>query len=320
MPVCPKVTMDEFMRRLRAVNTTIDRGLSASVFGKSSLQGLVALLKTPGCTPLGIYRAIAELPPASVTKYRDGLSYLLSSFPGLNATGIQLEDLRSQPITQTQAALYARTITPADFNPDNRRGQGVFVKPPSAFMGMSIVRYLLANPADAGLLLIHLGSADSSGLDEQFNGRTSLEYMTSVLRVARVMGCPVTVLSMAKAGEEHLCPVLLREFMLVPGSRRLVIHEPAFHTATNQLAMVNFVRSRPRLIVMGFDATICVFANVFGSEEKMSAHDPSFRPPLINYADIIMSRATLACSGPLTAKTQSFGKAEYGPLFMLDAN
>lgn len=320
MPVCPNAILDEFMRRLRAVNATLDRGLSASVFGKSSLQPLVALLKTPGCTPLGIYRAIAALEPASVDKYRDGLSYLLRGFPGLNANGIQLDDLRSQPIPQTQAARYTRSITPADFDPDNRRGQGIFVKPPSAFMGMSIVKYLLANPADAGLLLIHLGHAGSAGLDVRFNGRTSLEYMTSVLRVARLMGCPIAVLSMAKDGEEHLCPVLLTEFTQVPQTRRLVIHEPAFHTGTNQPAMVNFLRSRPRMIVMGFDATICVFANVFGSEERMSPHDPTFRPPLINFADIIMSRATLACNGPLNAKTQTFGKAEYGPLFMLGAN
>lgn len=320
MPVCPKVTMDEFMRRLRAVNPTLDRGLSASVFGKSSLQALVALLQKPECTPLLIYRAIAALESASATKYRDGLSYLLTSFPGLNATGIQLDDLRSPLTPQTQAALYSRTANPGDFNPDNRQGKGVFVKPPSAFMGMSIVDHLLAHPDNAGLLLIHLGHADSSGLDEQFSGRTSLAHMTSVLRVARMMGCPVTVLSMAKGGEEHLCPVLLREFNLVPASRRLVIHEPAFHTGTNQPAMVTFLQSRPRIVVMGFDATICVFANVFGSQEAMSAADARFRPPLINFADIIMSRATLACSGPLSAKTQSFGKNEYGPLYLLDAN
>ncbi|MGG5887261.1 hypothetical protein ACLF3G_08975 [Falsiroseomonas sp. HC035] len=312
--------MDEFLLRLRAVNATLDRGLSASVFGKSSLQPLVALLKTTGCTPLGIYRAIAALEPASVDKYRDGLSFLLRSFPGLSGTGIQLDDLRSQPIPQVQAALYTKSITPADFNPDNRRGQGIFVKPPSTSMGRSIVKYLLANPADAGLLMIHLGSADSAGLDESFNGRTSLQYMTSVLRVARMLGCPITALSMAKAGEEHLCPVLLTEFMQVPKTRRLVIHEPAFHTATNQPAMLAFLRSRPRVIVMGFDATICVFANVFGSEEKMSEHDATFRPPLINFADVVMSRATLACKGPLNAKTQTFGKAEYGPLFMLGPN
>lgn len=320
MPVCPKSAFDHFMALLEAVNPTIKSGLKASIFGKSALQPLVALLNDPGCTAEKLCLAVEALPPATVAKYGIPLNYVLANFPRLTLSGIRVEDVRNQPIRQAEAAIFRKSPMPPGFHPDNSKGKGVFVIPPSAFLGMSIVKCLLTDPKDTGLLLIHLGHAKSNGLEERFNGRTTLEYMTSVLRVARLVDCPVTVLSMAKDGEEHLCPVLLREFMLVDPPRRLVIHEPKLHTATNNPAMVEFLQRQKRLVVMGFDATICVFANVFGSMERMGGLDERLRPPLLTFADVIMSRATLACKGLLDAKTPSVGRKEYGPLFQLGPN
>lgn len=324
MPACPQPVMNEFLRQLRAVNKTIDSGLGAKVFGKSSLQPLVALLKSPNCEPLGIYRAIAALEPASVTKYQIALAYLLRSFPELSATGIQVDDLKKQPIKQTRAALYRMCPTPANFKPDGPQAQRVFVQPRSAFMGGSIIEYLLANPAAASILLIHLGPTTNQGAleayNQRFTGRSTLEYITSVLRVARVIGCPVGTLSMAKAGQEPLRPELNTEFRLVPGDRRTLIEEPTLHTATNQPAMLTFLRLRGQLVVMGYDGNICVPANVFGSDERMGGEDRQFRPPLINFADIIMSRATVVTTGQLWTKTATMGKAEYGPLYLLGPN
>jgi hypothetical protein len=314
--------MDEFLRRLRAVNRTIDSGLSAKVFGKSSLQALVALLRTPGCTPLDIYRAIAALEPASAEKYRDGLSYLLRGFPGLNGTGVQLDDLKKQPIVQTRAALYRRTPLPPNYQPADPgvRTPAVFVQPPSAFMEGSIIEQLLASPADASILLIHLANEHDAGLEETFNGRTCLQYITSVVRVGRMVGCPVGVLSIGNAAHPPLCPVLMAEYRLVPQIRRALIHDDTKHTAGHRPEMQRFLAQRPRCVVMGFDGRICVFANVFGSWEREGDGTTPYRPPLITFADLIMSRATLATRQQLYANSPSFGKAEYGPLCMLGPN
>lgn len=161
---------------------------------------------------MGIYRAIAALEPASVNKYQIALAYLLRSFPDLGGAGIQVDDLKKQPIKQTHAAVYRQSPTPANFKPDGLQAQRVFVQPRSNFLDISIVQYLLANPDAASILLIHLGPTTNAGAldayNQRFNGRTTLEYITSVLRVARVIGCPVGTLSMAKQGQEPLFPVL----------------------------------------------------------------------------------------------------------------
>lgn len=322
MPACPTNVMTEFMHHLRAVNKTIDSGLTAKVFGKSSLQPLVALLRSPDCSPLGIYRAIAALDPASVTKYDIGLFYLLRNFPGMAATGIQVADLKKQPIVQTQAALFRRTANPANYQPDSgiRDRPVVFVEPPSAFMGGSVIDHLLANPDDASILLIHLASHISSGLEVTFNGRTCLEYITSVLRVGRIVGCPVAVLSIANPANPPLSAGLMREFNLVPLPRRTRVHDNTKHTAGHDPAMQAFFALRPRVVVMGFDGTVCVFANVFGSSERVAGVDTAYRPPLINFGDIIMSRATLSNTGPLFTRTPAFGRPQYGPLCGLAPN
>ena len=325
MPVCPQNVMNEFMQRLRAVNRTIDSGLAAKVFGKSSLQALVALLKTPTCAPLDIYRAIAALEATSVEKYRDGLTFLLRSFPGLNGTGIQVDDLKKQAIVQTKAALYQRMLTPANFQPNDPhlrppRPPTAYLAPRSAMMGVSIVEHLLASPADASILLIHLGNPDSEGLAETFNGRTCLQYITSVLRVGRMVGCPVAVLSIGNAANQPLSPVLMTEYNLLPLTRRVRVHENVLHTAGHDPAMQQFLARRPRVVVVGFDGTICVFANVFGSSERVAGLDTAYRPPLLNFADVIMSRATLATRGPLFTNGPDFGRPQFGPLAGLAPN
>ncbi len=317
MPKYPDDKMIEFKKKLKAANPKIESGLAAKAFGKSSLQPLMAILKNANGTATDVYKAIAVLPTIKADRYKLALDYLLKTYPGLNDFGIKFEDLRLSATRETEAALYTKTVLPGNFNPQNERGQGQFVKPQSALLHKSVVRYILDNPATTGILLIHLGESDSAGMDQSFNGRTTLKHIKSVMRVARVMGCPVCVLSMAKEGQSHLCATLQQQYDQFDKSKRQVIHEPKFHTATNQQDMVDFMKSKSEIVVMGFDASICVFANVFGSAEKMSDQDDRYRPPLITLANIIMSRATLVIKGPLNCKTSTFGQAEYGPLFNL---
>jgi len=313
----PNDKMTAFKSELKKVNASIDSGLSAKAFGKSSLQPLMAILNDVNGNAVKVYKAIEALSTVKADKYKVALKYLLKTYPGMNEFGIKFEDLRQVALRETKAVRYNCTPLPGNFNPQNERGQGQFVKPQSAMLPTTIVKHILDNPTTTGILLIHLGESDSAGMTQSFNGRTTLQHIKSVMRVARIMGCPVCVLSMAKEGRNHLCETLQEQFNLFPENKRLVVHEPKFHTATNQQSMVDFMKSRSDIVVMGFDASICVFANVFGSAEKMSEHDDKYRPPLITLTNIIMSRATLVINGPLTCKTSTFGHAEYGPLFNL---
>jgi hypothetical protein len=77
----------------------------------------------------------------------------------------------------------------------------------------------------------------------------------------------------------------------------------------------NFVTQRANLVVMGFDGSVCVFANVFGANEYMAPltpqFTPPFRPPLVSLANVVMSRAGIVTNGPLySPASSSFGAAE----------
>jgi hypothetical protein len=311
MPQYPRPMMTTFRNHLRTANPDIEKGLAAKVFGKSSLQPLIGLLDSQTTTPLQLYKAIADLPADKAIRYQVGLTYLLQSHPAVVTTGIRPEDLNVARTNKTNAVRYTRTPLPARYRPDGPQNQRVFVEPPSSFTGMTLVQYILANPDTTGIVLIHLATVNPS-LQVQFHGRSTLEHITSVVRVARLVGCPVCVLSI---NAPHLCAPLLAEYDRIPVARRTLVVEPA-HVGTNHLAMRNFLTNKTDVVVMGFDASICVFANVFGSQERMGGADSPFKSPMITMANLVMTRATTACVGPIsTVASSTMGRAEYGPLF-----
>lgn len=319
MPVYPQAAMTEFRRRLRLVNRTIDSGLTARVFGKSSLQPLMAILNDANGTAIQVYLAITRLPRDKAQKYRDALGYLLISYPGMALGGIVLEDLISQPINQTRAAFFRQTPMPPDFNPAPP-GPKVLVQPMSHWTDGSIVQYLLANADTTNVLLIHLAGRDSEGMDERFNGRTTREYLVSAMRVARVMGCPAAAMTVGRAGADPLFPALLAEFQQLPANLQNIFHEDHAHSCTHQPACAAFLQSRPNCVVMGFDGTICVVANVFGSPERVGGAGTAYKPAVVSLANVVMSRATLVSNGNLYAQTPTMGRLEYGPLATLAPN
>ena len=319
MPIYPVVNLTEFKLRLRAVNQTIDSGLNAKVFGKSSLQPLLAILTKANGTELQVYQAIARLPHDKAQKYRNGLGYLLTTFPGMMVGGITVDDLLKQQIKQTQAVLYRMTPTPPNFNP-TAQGTKVLIQPQSRWTDGSIVQYLLANAATTNVLLVHLAGVNSTGMTETFNGCSTRDYLTSAMRVARVTQCPSAALTVGPRGHDALFPAMFAEFMQLPGHSRHVFHDDLAHVCTNQPAFVNFLQTRPNCVVMGFDGTVCVVANVFGSGERVGGQHSAFKSPVLNFTNVIMSRATLVTSGQLYAQTPTRGLKEYGPLAMLGPN
>jgi hypothetical protein len=141
-----------------------------------------------------------------------------------------------------------------------------------------------------------------------FGGRSTLTHINSVLRVGRVTNCPLFVLTMSNAAD--VCAPLVTEYNQFAISTR--VYEPATHT-TNDPLFLNFIAAHQNLVVMGFDAGVCVFANVFGCDERNP--DNSFRTPLLSSANIVMSRAALVSNGNVWSMSPTLGQAEYGPIF-----
>lgn len=318
MPAYQGAQMARFRVLLRAVNPSIDSGLAARVFGRSSLQPLMAILNNANGTAVQVYLAISRLPRDKQEKYRNALTYLLRSYPGMALGGIQLDDLLNQDIPQTRAALYRRTAPPPGFDPDAQ--PKVLIQPFSSWLDGSVVQYLIANAAATTVMLIHLGSADSGGMGARFNGRTTREYLVSAMRVARVMGCPTAAITIGARGNPPLFPALNAEFEQLPVDQRHVFHHDTQHVCTHQQACAAFLTSRPNCVVMGFDGTICVVANVFGSGERVGDRHSAFKPPVLTFTNVVMSRATIVVDGGLYAQTPTFGRAEYGPLKDLAPN
>jgi hypothetical protein len=319
MPAYTGNHMTTFRQLLRVANPSIDSGLAARVFGKSSLQPLMAILNDANGTAVQVYLAISRLPRDKAEKYRRPLTYLLTTYHGMALGGIILDDLINQPIVQTKAVRYCRTPMPANFNP-GPPGVKVLFQPQSAMTDGSIVQYLLHHPDTTNLLLIHLADANSAGMDESFNGRTTREYIVSAMRVARVLQCPTAAMTVGQAGQPPLFPALLAQYRQLPQDLRHVFHDNHAHVCTNQQGLADFLEDRENCVVMGFDGTVCVAANIFGCPERTGGPDTPYKQPVLTFANVVMSRATLVTNGQLAIQTPTFGRAEYGPLALLGPN
>lgn len=273
---------------------------------RSSLRPLIAVLENQAGTPRQVVDAIADLPQADTKKYRDPLHYVLATYPGLPQNAADFMNIGVIP--HTNAARYLRTPMPPNFHPFGQQADRVYVQPPSAFTNRTLEQFILSNRRRTGVVMVHLSDDDDAGMDTDFDGRTCLAHMHSVLRVARWCGLPLSALSMNP--NRYLNPILNAEFIQCPN--RIATTELATHTGTHIQAFRQFAERHENLVVMGFDASVCVFANVFGANDKLP--DLNFRPPLVTLANVVMSRAALATAGPIQIQTPTFGVGEYGPL------
>jgi hypothetical protein len=67
-------------------------------------------------------------------------------------------------------------------------------------------------------------------------------------------------------------------------------------------AFRDFASTKDNCIVMGFDGTICVYANIFGCAEFNETEPAVPAPPLISLTNVITSRAVLVNDGVLYSK------------------
>jgi hypothetical protein len=302
----PGPNLTDFMQFVHTANPTYERRV------RSSLHNLVKILNDAMGNPNQVCNAIAALPADKVNKYIDALYYLLATYPGLPADACT--HLHLGPLGKTNAVKYRRTPVPGNFNPVGQQNLRVFVKPQSKSLNRTVEQFILEHSANTSVILIHLSEADVAGMDTTFNNRSTLTHICSVLRVARLMNCPICALTM-KANA--VCLPMQKEFDNFSNS--VTVREPNSHVGSIHARFRNFARNRRNMVVMGFDACICVFANVFGANERMAPRyqddQPPYRPPLVSLANIIMSRATLATGRDIAVQTPSYGQEEYGPLF-----
>lgn len=284
MPAYQK--LQKFMQLVNAANPKFEK------WKKSSLRPLINVLNDINGTFTQAQQALAALPAAKATKYRKALYYLLGTYPGLApfAASITFANLG-----KLNAARFTQTALPNSYNPDlpalNR------VMPPSAFLNLTVEQYLFINPA-TGIVLIHMSDHDA-GMDEIFEGETCLEHIKSVLRVAKKMGCDVCALFMKD--DLPVLAALDTEYKAFKSHKKVTeVLEKKLHMGTTNQNFLTFLQKHPTVVVIGFDGTICVPANMFGSAEK--AFDGNWARPLTTVANVVTSRAMIVSTGVLYTK------------------
>lgn len=292
-----------FMAMVRIANPTYERWV------RSSLRPLIAVLNDNNGTAQQVCAAIAALPADKVARYIDPLYFLLADYPNMpaNAGG----NLNVGALHQTQAHHFTQAALPGNFNPAAAlQANRVFVTSNNIVpLGQTMEQYILANDATVSVLLIHL-SGIVGGMERVYNGRTTIQHIVSVLRVARLRGCPVCALTMDAARD--VCNPMAQDYNLVANRTR--IYEPQHHTSS-RADFIAFVTARANLVVMGFDGAVCVAANLFGTNQNDT--NGQLVRPLLTRANIVLSRATIVSNDLLSSiASPSMGRDEYGPLFL----
>lgn len=254
----------------------------------------------------GLYRTKAN-------KYKDALYHIVQTgnIPNL------VNDFAVGGMNTTRAYRFGQTNVPANFNPA-QAGPPVAnvhrIVPAGAWVNpsMTVEDYVARGNAD-GIFIIHM-QGNQAAFMERFDGWTSLQHMNSVLRVAKRRNVPIYELNM-QAGPNALDEVnnytaALRTTGLVPQAHSGQ-HDPNFNA---------WLGGKNKVVVMGFDAIVCVDANLFGSNDPIAqAHGvgPShvypangiivalrntlvnFARPLVSVTNVVTSRALVATTGSL---------------------
>lgn len=270
---------DTFMDDVRQANPHFERWV------RSSLRPLINVLRDNNGTAVQVQQALQNLPANKVAKYREAIWYLQATYPGLAAMTLPMGDLG-----KTQAAEYTQTAVPLNYDPSARPPRRN--RPHSAWLNQSIEQWLLTAPGTKGILLIHLSDYQAP-MDEDFNGRRVVDHINSVLRIGRLCGCDLLCLYMQG---NPVCAELADAANAYGQSKTdllIAIH----HMGGRNPVYRNFAATHNHVVVMGFDANVCVNANLFGSPELMP--DDSFVPPLTSLTNVVTSRAVLVTEGQI---------------------
>lgn len=296
MPAYAQV--DEFLKRVEWSNDHFESHKN------SSLHALLALMRKADCSLIKVTAELNKIPQDKIGKYRDAMYYLVSTYPGLKADAIQWPAPGG-----ANAALYTKTKLPDNYNQNAYKAFDVVKgNPPNSFLDMTCERFLLSSNENNGVIVIHCGHFQKP-MKIDYAGRPVIDHMNSVLRVAKLTGAGLCVLHMTK--DLPVCKEL--KDAVDDFDNAEVVYQPKGHMGSVNLKFENFAKGRDNCVVMGFDGTVCVHANIFGAPEPELTPPPDFALPLITLTNVVTSRAVIVNDGVLLPKR---GGQELGVLFM----
>lgn len=298
-----------FMLLVQAANPTYGR---FSPLVRSSLAPLIAVLNNVNGTAAQVVAEIALLRGQAdvmhvnkAVKYKEALHFLQRQYPIPQA---QWEVLGAN---LARAVRYTQTAMPPIFNP---YGPNMYnphftdrVTPVCAAVAtpsQSVEDFIYTSAAPVGVVMIHL-SAYQNGMYHMVDGKRVVDHMNSVLRAARHNHGSACALVINAPG---VCADLATEFNAF-GNQLLVNETGHYHLGSVHAAFRTFITTYPTIVVMGFDASVCVRANLFGSPEYPhgAVVNDNALDPITTMANVVTSRALMVTQGPIIG-------AEYGLL------
>lgn len=274
----------------------------------SSLKALFAELESDAYQPFKAEGRIREIPQPKTARYLDALHYLLHRVPTIPYSAI---NIGNRP--KCRAARFAKAVPWHGFA-DPVAPQNLYTRrapvvgAPGAFTGTSIDEYLLRTAHDVGIVLIHLGT-EVNEMKNVVDAKTAADHVNTALNIAAIRGLPVRSL-LLKPAEPAVCGLLKTAWDRV-ADKAAIVREGG-HMGTKIQAFTQFVTGHDTAVVMGYDGTVCVHANIFGTSEYNKVDDTFVAlTPILALANVVTARSVLMLNGTLT---RVGGCPEYGAL------
>jgi hypothetical protein len=296
--------------------------------GQSKLKPLVDLLQQEKCDVVKIRACLERLAKESdsnyatkANKYKKAIYYVERTYPGFTPADRisvrpqaseaamflkEYEGVPSSPpqgdtswkpfVRESGEAMWGPHIDPTKFK-DEHRAHGKVQR-----LGMTVEDYLLKHPNEAILLIIHMQNKPN-GADKPWDGSPAEDHILSVVQVAQALGVPLCILRF---------PIPRHD--LYPGLGHKMPNFNTTRISQNEHSCVaheDFRRllvGKRTVVVLGYQADVCVSANVFGSTQLMEAPvrrideraprpTPTLVPALVNIANVVTSRPMLFNDG-----------------------
>jgi hypothetical protein len=323
MPKYPKVHLDEFKRLLKVANPGI--GLNAKVFGKSSIQPLMAILDDDAGNAQKVATAITTVANTAdgtygnkANKYKEALYYLQRTYPVPTGSIVGVKANQAKAVKLHRSGREPSVKTWRKYEEDNARSWqpvadgGIELATASRIEALAgtVEEYILSQPLNTGVVVIHL-QGYQTGMNRVYDGWKAVDHMRSVLRVAAAAHMPLCTLKVQ--GGESVCPELqLPRDLFGEQIAPYVARHSGFHSDEYR----DFVTSKENIILMGFDADVCVHINMFGGPELMDATDEEKRTNkpsrtvsgILSHCNVITSRPMLVARG-----LEAIDRDEFGP-------
>jgi hypothetical protein len=326
MPKYPAFQMTEFRRLLVQANPTVESGLAAKAFGKSSLQPLMEILNSDKGTADQVRAQLQLLAGtrdgvygSKANKYKQALYYLELTYPIAIGQRVGVGADKARAVILHKSGRQPSVKTWRKYVKDDARSwapeakDGMELATATRIEGVpgTVEEFILNEPAQTGVIMIHLQGFQDS-MNRVYDGWKALDHMRSVLRVAAAVKLRLLVLKVAQG--DAVCAELKPALAGFGEVREVYV---ARHSGFHDASYREFVGGLRNVVVMGFDADVCVHINVFGGPELLDATDEERRTnapsrpvgALLSEVNVITSRPLLVARG----FNGVVDRAEYGP-------